>query len=199
MEALAGLEWKLHRERHLLAFFHLLLPFLPVPHTHTPCQEQVWGKEADWRMVVGAGSKTMALSLGHAAGRALENLPQKAWLSVHLEQEPPNLMALQSSVRPGEAKMHMEIKLNGIIRIWIGVHSTVCPLPCLVLLGICVTQATECAFHMKICRGRKVITSDSLHSPAQHFCVLSFQPVSLPLSSNRDKIARDSTVGFQSW
>lgn len=78
MEALAGLEWKLCREGRLLPFFHLLLPFLPVPHTHTPCQEQVWGKEADWRMVVGAGSKSMALSLGHAAGRALENLPQKA-------------------------------------------------------------------------------------------------------------------------
>ena len=117
MEALAGLEWKLCREGRLLAFFHLLVAFLPVTHTHTHCQEQVWGKEADWRMVVGAGSESTALSLGHAAGRALENLPQKVWLCVHLEQDPPKIMALQSSVRPGEAKLLMEIKLNGIIRI----------------------------------------------------------------------------------
>lgn len=34
--------------------------------------------------------------------------------------------------------------------------------------------------------------------PVGHFCILSFQPVSLTLPSNGDKIARGITVGLQS-
>lgn len=55
-----------------------------------------------------------------------------------------------------------------------------------------VIQTREYAFDVETYRERR------LHPPfpVQHFCTLSFQPVSLGLSSNGDKIVCGITVGL---